>query len=141
MADLYEIERYCNQLLDVASFEDYCPNGLQVDAGTRQVERLVTGVTACQELIDQTVSWQADLLLVHHGYFWRNDPLPLIGYMGRRVRSLMQNGINLMAYHLPLDAHPELGNNRQFAQQLQLNGAEAVEGSGACFGGQNYRYR
>lgn len=130
MADLYEIERYCNQLLDSSSYEDYCPNGLQVDAGTRQIERVVTGVTACQELIDRAISWRADLLLVHHGYFWRNDPLPLTGHMGQRVRSLMQNGISLIAYHLPLDAHPEIGNNRQFGQLLQLTGAGAIDGSG-----------
>lgn len=101
MADLFELERFCNELLDSSSFEDYCPNGLQVDSGVRQVQRLVTGVTASQALIDEAVSWQSDLLLVHHGYFWRGEEQPLVGYKGRRVRTLIQQGISLMAYHLP----------------------------------------
>ena len=130
VADLYELERFCNELLESASFEDYCPNGLQVDAGTGQVRRLVTGVTACQALIDEAVSWGADLILVHHGYFWRGDALPLTGLLGRRVRSLMQNGINLVAYHLPLDAHPSFGNNRQIANLLELEDAGPLPDSG-----------
>lgn len=85
VADLFELERFCNELLDSSSFEDYCPNGLQVDAGVRQVQRVVTGVTACQALIDAAVAWRADLLLVHHGYFWRGETLPLTGHKGRRI--------------------------------------------------------
>jgi len=130
VTDLFELERFCSELLDSSSFEDYCPNGLQVDAGARQVQRLVTGVTASQALIDEAVSWQADLLLVHHGYFWRGEAGPLTGYKGRRVRALMQHGINLMAYHLPLDAHPELGNNRQLALLLELDNVEVLQETG-----------
>ena len=89
-ADLFELERFCNELLDSSSFEDYCPNGLQVDSGFRQAQRLVTGVTASQALIDEAVSWQSDLLLVHHGYFWRGEEQPLVGYKGRKVRTLIQ---------------------------------------------------
>lgn len=136
MADLFALERYCSELLGSPSFEDYCPNGLQVDAGAKQVQRVVTGVTACQALVDEAVSWRADLLLVHHGYFWRGEALPLTGHMGRRVRTLMQHRVNLMAYHLPLDAHPDLGNNRQLAVLLQLEGAQALQETGGCYGGQ-----
>lgn len=130
MADLFELERFCSDLLDSSSFEDYCPNGLQVDAGVRQVQRVVTGVTASQALIGEAISWQTDLLLVHHGYFWRGEAQQLTGYKGRRVRTLMQHGINLMAYHLPLDAHPELGNNRQLGVLLGLDNIEALPGTG-----------
>ena len=130
MADLFELERFCNELLDSSSFEDYCPNGLQVDSGVRQVQRLVTGVTASQALIDEAVSWQSDLLLVHHGYFWRGEEQPLVGYKGRRVRTLIQQGISLMAYHLPLDAHPELGNNKQLAVLLELDDVEVLQETG-----------
>lgn len=130
MADLFELELFCSELLDSASFEDYCPNGLQVDAGSRQVQRVVSGVTASQALIDEAVSWQADLLLVHHGYFWRGEAPSLTGYKGRRVRALMQHGISLMAYHLPLDAHPELGNNRQLALLLELEDVQILPETG-----------
>jgi dinuclear metal center YbgI/SA1388 family protein len=130
VADLFELERFCSELLNSSSFEDYSPNGLQVDAGTRQVHRVVTGVTASQALIAEAVAWQADLLLVHHGYFWRGETLPLTGYKGRRIRTLMQQGTSLMAYHLPLDAHPELGNNRQLALLLGLDVVEALPETG-----------
>ncbi len=130
VADLFELERFCDELLQCSSFEDYCPNGLQVDAGARQVQKVITGVTASQALIDQAVSWDADLLLVHHGYFWRGEAQPLTGYKGRRVRSLMQHGISLMAYHLPLDAHQVLGNNRQLASLLGVDNAAALQETG-----------
>ena len=129
MITLTELERYCNQLLAVDAFEDYCPNGLQVDAGIDQVRRLVAGVTASQVLIDDAVAFGADLLLVHHGYFWKGEAPALTGFKGRRIRTLMENGISLLAYHLPLDAHPELGNNRQLANRLDLVGASPLESS------------
>lgn len=129
VANLFELERFCSELLAISSYEDYCPNGLQVDAGVQQVQRVVTGVSASQALIDQAVSWRADLLLVHHGYFWRGEAQPLTGLKGSRVRTLMQHGISLMAYHLPLDAHVELGNNRQFGVLLGLTEAEALPGT------------
>lgn len=120
MVELETLESYCNGLLQIGEFTDYCPNGLQVDAGNREVERIVTGVTASQALIESARELQADLLLVHHGIFWKGEAPQLTGYKGRRVRSLMQSGVSLMAYHLPLDAHRELGNNRQFADVLGL---------------------
>ncbi|ODC02682.1 Nif3-like dinuclear metal center hexameric protein [Terasakiispira papahanaumokuakeensis] len=108
-----------NQELAVNQFQDYCPNGLQVEASD-QVSHIVTGVTACQALIDAAIERQADMLLVHHGYFWKGESPALVGMKGRRIRHLMQHGINLVAYHLPLDAHPVLGNNACLAEQLGL---------------------
>lgn len=127
MIDLFELERYCNGLLAVEGVEDYCPNGLQLDAGQRRIQKLVTGVTASQALIEAAGQAGADLLLVHHGYFWRGEPAPLVGVKGQRVRSLMQTGISLMAYHLPLDAHPELGNNRTLGDRLGIAQARALD--------------
>lgn len=124
MVELNALENYCNKLLNPATFDDYCPNGLQVDAGRGEIQRIVTGVTACQALLEAAMERQADLLLVHHGYFWKGEPAVLTGIKGRRVRTLMQNGVSLMAYHLPLDAHRELGNNRRLAIQLGI--AEAA---------------
>lgn len=117
MACVLEIERYCNLELQVAQFDDYAPNGLQVDGG-HDVQRLISGVTASQALIDAAVAAKADAVLVHHGYFWKGESPTLTGIKGRRVRTLMQNGISLLAYHLPLDAHPVMGNNRQLADLL-----------------------
>ena len=128
MADLFEIEAYCNTLLDVARFKDYCPNGLQIDAGKRDVVRVATAVTASLEAINLAIEWQADLLLVHHGYFWKGEPAPLVGIKGGRVRQMIQNGLSLMAYHLPLDAHAELGNNAGLGRALGLSGEAVDEG-------------
>lgn len=130
MVNLFELQRYCDQLLDTTAFDDYCPNGLQVDAGGHEIRRLATGVTASRALIEAAVAWRADLLLVHHGYFWRGEAQPLVGIKGLRVRTLMQRGLSLMAYHLPLDAHAELGNNRQLGELLNLGAVESVAGQG-----------
>lgn len=129
MIELSRLEAYCNTLLNASAFQDYCPNGLQVDAGRQAVGRLVTGVTASQALIEAAADEKADLLLVHHGYFWKNEPAPLTGVKGRRVRTLMKAGISLLAYHLPLDAHPELGNNRQLGTRLGFADAEPLDGN------------
>ena len=127
MARLEDIVTYCNQRLDIDSFDDYCPNGLQVE-GRAEVRRIVSGVTACQDLVEAAAHAQGDLLLVHHGYFWRSEPGPLVGMKGRRVRGLMAADISLLAYHLPLDAHPELGNNRQLGIRLGLDAGGPVDG-------------
>ena len=126
MADLIEIEGYCNSLLNIEGFRDYCPNGLQVDAGRRTIRRLATAVSASLEVIEEAAAWGADLLLVHHGYFWKGEAEPLVGVKGGRVRLLIKSEISLMAYHLPLDAHPELGNNRGLGDALGLQ-SEPVE--------------
>ncbi len=106
--------------LEPQRFQDYCPNGLQVE-GRREIRRLVTGVTASQALIDAAIEYGADLILVHHGYFWRGEPQPVTGMKRQRLAALLRHQINLVAYHLPLDAHPRLGNNVQLARRLDLN--------------------
>lgn len=127
MAKLYDIESYCNTQLEVHAFTDYCPNGLQVDAGQVEIKRLATAVTASGAVIEQAADWGAELLLVHHGYFWKNESQPLTGIKGQRIRRLMQSGISLLAYHLPLDAHPTLGNNAQLGKLLGWEGAPLEE--------------
>ena len=114
---LSELSQFCDDFLRVAEFSDYCPNGLQVEAGER-VEHLVCGVTASLALIEAAAEAGADALLVHHGYFWKGEAQPLVGPKGRRVRALIENGISLLAYHLPLDVHPEWGNNAGLARVM-----------------------
>ncbi len=98
---------------------DYCPNGLQVE-GRQEIRRLVTGVSSCQEIFQRARSLRADAVLVHHGIFWDGDPAPLTGVQFNRVRELIEGGLNLLAYHLPLDAHSELGNNALAAHAYGL---------------------
>ncbi|MCO7243907.1 Nif3-like dinuclear metal center hexameric protein [Halomonas sp. R1t8] len=98
-------------------FKDFTVNGLQVE-GRDTVKRVMSGVTACQALLDEAVAWQADMVLVHHGYFWKNEPVPITGMKQRRIKTLLANDISLLAYHLPLDAHAEIGNNAQLAKRL-----------------------
>ena len=112
-----ELQRYLDTLLEVGRFKDYCPNGLQVE-GRAQIERIVCGVTASQALLDAAVAQRADAVLVHHGYFWRGEDGRVTGLRRRRLATLLANDINLLAYHLPLDAHPTLGNNAQLAALL-----------------------
>ncbi len=120
---------YLDTLLGSARIRDYAPNGLQVE-GRGEVRRLVTGVSACQALVDEAVRRGADALLVHHGYFWKGESPELVGVKRRRVAALMVAEVNLIAYHLPLDIHPELGNNAQLAQvfELEVEGQVAVGG-------------
>jgi dinuclear metal center YbgI/SA1388 family protein len=117
MARTADIERYLSDSLNVSQFTDYCPNGLQVE-GKPQVQRLVCGVTASLALIDAAIAAQADALLVHHGLFWRGHDGRLTGWLRQRVARLMAHDINLMAYHLPLDAHPQWGNNAALGDRL-----------------------
>ena len=112
-----ELTRYLDQLLDAERFRDYCPNGLQVE-GCGEVRRVVAGVTASQALVDAAIARGADTLLVHHGWFWRGEDGRVTGFRKARLQALLQHDINLIAYHLPLDAHPELGNNAQLAKRL-----------------------
>jgi dinuclear metal center YbgI/SA1388 family protein len=119
MVTLHQLQAYTDNLLQVDQFQDYCPNGLQVQ-GKDTVNKIVTGVTACQALIDAALEAQADAVLVHHGYFWKGEDLCIIGMKRQRVRKLLQADVSLLAYHLPLDAHPTLGNNAQLAERLDL---------------------
>ncbi|GAB2682929.1 Nif3-like dinuclear metal center hexameric protein [Aliiglaciecola aliphaticivorans] len=111
---------YLNQLLKPEKIKDYCPNGLQVE-GTPEIRKIVTGVTACQALIDRAVGLNADAIFVHHGYFWRGENPCIIGMKRQRIKDLINNDINLYGYHLPLDIHPELGNNAQLAKRLNID--------------------
>ena len=117
MAELREIEKYASTLLDAAAFKDYAPNGIQVE-GRAEVRKLVSGVTASLALLDQAQAWGADAVLVHHGYFWKGESPVLTGPKRKRLKLLLAHDISLLAYHLPLDAHPELGNNAQLAARL-----------------------
>jgi len=112
-----QLSRYLDQLLDPSRFRDYCPNGLQVE-GRQEITTVITGVTANLALIEQAVAIGADAILVHHGYFWRGEDPRVTGSRRARLALLLANGLNLYAYHLPLDAHPEIGNNAQLAAQL-----------------------
>lgn len=112
-----ELGLYLNNLLQVSQFGDYCPNGLQVE-GRRRIEKIVTGVTASLELIERAADAEADAILVHHGYFWRGEDAAITGTKQRRLRALLTRDINLFAYHLPLDDHPELGNNARFGARF-----------------------
>jgi dinuclear metal center YbgI/SA1388 family protein len=125
MIDLLSLESYCNELLQVNEFNDYSPNGLQVEA-TQQVQRLMLGVTACQALIQAAEDWGADALLVHHGYFWKGEGLQLRGLKANRVGALFRQRTALLAYHLPLDANPVYGNNRQLGERLGFPPASPV---------------
>jgi dinuclear metal center YbgI/SA1388 family protein len=109
-----ELVRYLDQLLESARFKDYCPNGLQVE-GAGEIGRIIAGVSACRALIDAAVARGADALLVHHGWFWRGEDGRVTGFRKARLQTLLAHDLNLIAYHLPLDAHPELGNNARLA--------------------------
>jgi len=124
---------YCNNLLAPQEFKDYAPNGLQVE-GKSTVSKLVTGVTASQALIDAAIEISADMILVHHGYFWGNENPCIVGMKQRRIKALLTHDINLVGYHLPLDVHETLGNNAQLAKQLDIQ----IEGRTGKFDLINY---
>ncbi len=105
------------QLLQPERFKDYGPNGLQVE-GKAEIKKIVSGVTACAALIDAAIERDADAIFVHHGLFWRGQDGRITGWMKQRLQKLLARDINLYAYHLPLDAHPTLGNNAQLGQLL-----------------------
>ena len=119
MTDAKTLGQAFDALLQPEKFRDYGPNGLQVE-GDRQVRLLVSGVTASRALIEAAIEAQADAIVVHHGLFWRGQDGRVTGWMRERLRLLLAHGIHLFAYHLPLDAHPELGNNAQLARVLGL---------------------
>jgi dinuclear metal center YbgI/SA1388 family protein len=118
--NINDLNNYLNALLQPERFGDYCPNGLQVE-GKHEINNIVTGVTASMALLEAALQVNADAVLVHHGYFWRGEAPPITGIKKRRIQFLLQHEINLFAYHLPLDAHAELGNNVMLAKQLGLN--------------------
>ena len=119
MIERQALLQYLNSLLEPEYFKDYAPNGLQVQ-GKEQIQTLVTGVTATQALLDRAAELNADAVFVHHGYFWRGEDPSIVGMKYSRIKTLLEHQINLFAYHLPLDAHVELGNNAQLALRLGL---------------------
>lgn len=120
MVKLKDLVNYAEQLMQADRFKDYCPNGLQVQ-GKAEIRKIVTGVTASMALLEAAKSAYADLILVHHGYFWRNEDDRIVGIKRNRISFLLKNDINLMAYHLPLDAHGIYGNNVQLGQLLDVS--------------------
>lgn len=120
-----ELLRILNTLLSVDSITDFCPNGLQVE-GAEHVSKIVTGVTASEALIDAAIKEQADTIIVHHGYFWKGESQCVTGMKKKRIAKLLAHNINLIAYHLPLDVHAELGNNAQLGQLFACSNIQPV---------------
>lgn len=128
MAQLKEIIQWCDETLNTHEFKDYAPNGLQIE-GRSDVQKILCAVTASQEAIEAAIAQNADILLVHHGYFWKGEPYPITGMRGKRIKSLIQHDISLVGYHLPLDSHPSLGNNAAIAECLALENLQALDPS------------
>ncbi|MXP56280.1 Nif3-like dinuclear metal center hexameric protein [Pantoea sp. Mhis] len=114
-----ELEDIINKKLNISVFNDCVPNGMQVE-GRTEVKNILTGVTACQALLDEAVRRKVDAVIVHHGYFWKNESPVIKGMKYNRLKTLLTNNINLYSWHLPLDAHPDLGNNAQLAHLLNI---------------------
>lgn len=127
MANRDNILAKINEWLQPENFQDYCPNGLQVE-GKSDVNTIVTGVTASRALIEAAIAANADMLIVHHGYFWKGEDQRIQGMKRERLKRLLDNDINLVAHHLPLDDHPEYGNNRQLADILGIENPRPLNG-------------
>lgn len=137
--ELRQLVDWCDHTLRSQQFKDYCPNGLQIE-GQAQVGKIISAVSASQSVIQLAIEAQAQAILVHHGYFWKGEDSVITGIKADRIRQLMQHGISLLAYHLPLDAHPTLGNNAALADllgfevtgALQPNQAQPIGNIGTC---------
>ena len=129
MESISTIVNYTDGLLDSKNFEDYAPNGLQVQ-GKTEIRKIVTGVSATQAFIEAAIEKEADAILVHHGWFWGKEDPRIIGMKHQRLKLLIDHEINLIAYHLPLDAHPELGNNAQLAKRLDIQIEDTMDPQG-----------
>jgi dinuclear metal center YbgI/SA1388 family protein len=119
MIDRDALLHHLQELLEADRFKDYGPNGLQVE-GKAQISHIVTGVTASLALIEAAIAAKADAIIVHHGLFWKGQDGRVTGWMKQRLARLLQHDVNLLAYHLPLDAHATLGNNAQWGQRMGL---------------------
>ena len=126
MMNRAELEQYLTFLLQPEQIKDFTPNGLQIQ-GSENINKVITGVTASKALIDRAIAEQADAILVHHGYFWKNESYVIRGMKHDRIKALLLNDINLFAYHLPLDIHPTLGNNAQLARLFDIKEIEPLE--------------
>lgn len=125
MTNQKTLAQYCHQYLQVNKFSDYCPNGLQIQ-GKVEIQNIISGVSANQDLIDAAIDSKADALFVHHGFFWKNEAPEIIGIKKNRIKALLDNDINLFSYHLPLDAHIKVGNNIQLAQHLDIKDPKPI---------------
>lgn len=125
MVKINELNHYTQQLMQVERFKDYCPNGLQVE-GKADIYKIVTGVTASMALLEAAAESNADLVLVHHGYFWKNEDVRIVGIKKNRIKFILEHDLNLMAYHLPLDAHSQFGNNVQLGQIMGIKPVDYV---------------
>ena len=129
MESITTITNYIDGLLESKNFTDYSPNGLQVQ-GKKEIRKIVTGVSATQAFIQEAIDKEADAILVHHGWFWDKEDQRIIGMKYERLKLLMDHDINLLAYHLPLDAHPEFGNNAQLAKRLDIEIEDVMDKQG-----------
>jgi len=126
MIERVHLEEYLEQLLNTRAIKDYCPNGLQVE-GKSAIKKIIGGVTASQALIDRAIEDSADAVLVHHGYFWKGEREAITGIKKARIKALLDHDISLFAYHLPLDIHPDYGNNAQLAKLFDLRVTGGLE--------------
>ena len=132
MTTCREILAWCDDILQTAQFKDYAPNGLQIE-GAEKINKIVAAVTASRSAVECAAQQGAQLLLVHHGMFWKSEPATITGWKKQRIATLLHHNINMAGYHLPLDAHPELGNNAQLAKtdglanRLHLRRAKPTE--------------
>jgi len=131
MATLKNVTKFINEFLEIDKFKDYAPNGLQVE-GEEKLSKIITGVSATHALIEAAIEREADAILVHHGWFWDKEDPRIIGMKYNRLKLLIEHDISLLGYHLPLDAHPELGNNAQLAKRwdIQIEGIMDEQGIG-----------
>ena len=120
--------QYLSELLKTSKIKDYCPNGLQVE-GSQTINKIVSGVSANLDFIELAIAEQADAIFVHHGIFWENESNVIVGSKKKKIELLLKNEINLFAYHLPLDDHPEVGNNVQLGRALGIKNMKPVDSS------------
>lgn len=130
-----ELEQTINDLLQTSLYRDFAPTGMQVQ-GKTAIKKIITGVTACQLLLDEAVRLNADAVIVHHGYFWKNEPITITGIKYQRLKTLLSHDINLFAYHLPLDGHNELGNNVILANKLGIKVDKRADITNLLFSGE-----
>ncbi len=128
MVNREELKNYTQLYLNADAFEDYCPNGLQIE-GKKKINKIISGVSANLALIERAIDEKADAIFVHHGLFWKNDSQIISGSKRRKIALLLENNINLFAYHLPLDAHTEVGNNAQLGQLLGITNRKPIDNS------------
>lgn len=122
------LKKYCAKFLNIDNFQDYCPNGLQIQ-GKDNINKIIAGVSCNLELIEQAIKHNADAIFTHHGFFWKNEKPEIIGSKYKKIKLILENNINLYSYHLPLDAHLKIGNNKKLAEILDIKNAQPIEKS------------